>query len=172
MSIIIVLSLILTGLSGLAYFGYRELVKRATACFLAWSNVLGQQQLLLDQIGILLETAGKYLPKTRLAPLFLAIRQLVGTPEDEIIAVGNHQMTLIDALRTLIDAGNDALPKNTHAWWIACQDTFISKIDDLILAQRHFNLCVTAYNNWRELLFVYWIADYLGYRRKNRISVP
>ena len=150
--------------TGFLLFSQRKLIRLANTRFDAWGNLLDQQQRLLESIALLLQIQAKNLPKPQRSELIEELKALIALEDTQIEAIGQTQQTVIFTLLAALDATNDQLDNvEDFEQWLACQDSLMSSVDEIWLAQQHYNEMTLAYNQWRDHFWVYWMAERLNY---------
>ena len=158
--------------AGFLFFAYRKLVFLANEQYDAWGNVADQQQKLLAGIADVMQLAGKLFDRQKRRDVISATKYLIGLEEMQIAAIADAQQSLVlDLLACLSTVSNQQIDAEDFDRWLACQDEIMSAIDDLYLAQQHYNTITRAFNRWQNHLWVYWMADSLRYRKQPLINI-
>ena len=172
MTLAVILTLLAILLMGFFFLSFQKLVSFANQRFEAWGNLQEQQQKLLDAIASLVELTGKQMSKEQRTDLIEATKHLLSLEDTQIEAIGDAQQSLmLDLLACLDDLPQRIDKTSDFNQWMACQDEIVSTIDDIYLAQHHYNTATTRYNQWLDQLWVFWMADYFKYRTQPLIKM-
>jgi hypothetical protein len=157
---------------GFLFYSYRRLVLLDHQQFDAWGNVLDQQKNLLSSIANVMQIAGKLFDEQKRTDLIAATKHLLEFDDIQIAAIADAQQSLVlDLMACLATVDNRQSDIEDVDQWVACQDEIMSKVDDLYLAQQHYNTVTKDYNRWRDQLWVFWMADSLHYRKQPLVNI-
>ncbi len=164
--IVVVLLLIIVGL-------YNTLVGRKNQVENAFGTIDAMLKKRFDLIPNLVETVKQYMTYeqdtlTKIVALRNSIQQQPNMPAQERIGLENQLTGLLSNLRVAVENYPDLKANNS---FIQLQSTWTEIEEQISAARRTYNAAVTAYNNSVEMFPTNIMANMMGYKRKEVLTI-
>ena len=164
--IVVVLILIIVGL-------YNSLINRKNQVENAFGSIDAMLKKRFDLIPNLVETAKQYMTYeketlTKIVELRNSIQQTPNMPDQQRIGMENQMTGLLSQLRVAVENYPDL---KANASFIQLQSTWTEIEEQLSAARRTYNAAITAYNNSVEMFPTNIMANMMGYKRKEVLTI-